>query len=93
MRIKLEKFGKTLTSRSDGKEAFLSIRPNLDLSTEIVEIDFSGIITLSPGWAHEFFSALEEFYKGRIVYLPTDNLSVQETLKFLRKIYGKDFSK
>ena len=85
MRIELKKFGKVLTSRPAGKEAFLAIRPTLDMKADMVEIDFSGIISLGPSWADEFFTALENTYKGKVRYLPTNNQSVIETLKILEE--------
>ncbi len=86
MRIELKKFGKVLTSRPAGKEAFAAIRPILDTNADIVEIDFSDIISLGPSWADEFFTALKNMYKNRVKYLPTDNQSVIETLKILGEI-------
>jgi len=83
MRIELKKFGKVLTSRLAGKEAFAAIRPTLDPDADIVEIDFSGIISLAPSWADEFFTAIGNMYKERVRYLPTDNQSAIETLKIL----------
>ncbi len=83
MRIELRKFGRVLISRPAGKEAFAAIRPILDPNVDVIEIDFSGIISLGPSWADEFFTALKELYKGKVVYLPTDNPSVQETLKII----------
>jgi len=83
MRIELKKFGRVLTSRSAGKEAFLAIRPVIDLNQERIEIDFSDVVSLAPSWADEFFPALIDFYKGKIIYLPTDNLSVKETFKII----------
>ena len=83
MIIFLKKFGKVLTSRSAGREAFMAIRPNLDLNAKIIEIDFSEIISLGPGWADEFFTALKNMYQERLKYLPSDNMSVIETLKIL----------
>jgi len=85
MRIELKKFGKVLTSRPAGKEAFAAIRPTLDSNASMVEIDFFGIISLGPSWADEFFTALKGMYKNRIKYLPTDNQSVIETLKILEQ--------
>lgn len=85
MRIELKKFGRVLTSRPAGKEAFAAIRPILDPNADIVEIDFSGIISLGPSWADEFFTALRNIYKERIKYLPTDNQSVIETFKILKE--------
>lgn len=86
MRIELKKFGKVLTSRPAGKEAFAAIRSILDKKADTVEIDFSGIISLGPSWADEFFTALKDMYKDRITYLPTDNQSVIETLKILEEL-------
>ncbi|MBI2450458.1 MAG: STAS-like domain-containing protein [Candidatus Nealsonbacteria bacterium] len=86
MRIELKKFGKVLTSRPMGKEAFAAIRPILDPDADTVEIDFTGVLSLSPSWADEFFTALKNMYGNRIKYLPTDNPSVIETLKILEDI-------
>jgi hypothetical protein len=83
MRIELKKFGEVLTSRPAGKEAFAAIRPTLDPYADAVEIDFAGIVSLSPSWADEFFAALKSMYGGKVRYLPTDNPSVVETLKIL----------
>ncbi|MDO8742967.1 MAG: DUF4325 domain-containing protein [Candidatus Azambacteria bacterium] len=85
MRIELKKFGKVLTSRPTGKEAFAAIRPTLDPNADAVEIDFAGVISLSPSWADEFFTALKNMYGNRVKYLPTDNPSVIETLKILEE--------
>ena len=83
MRIELKKFGKVLTSRPTGKEAFAAIRPIVDPNVKMVEIDFSDIISLSPSWGDEFFTALKNMYGDRVKYLPTDNPSVIETLKII----------
>ncbi len=89
MRIELKKFGRVLTSRPAGREAFAAVRPILDRNAETVEIDFSGIISLAPSWADEFFSALKDLYKSTgtsLIYLPTDNPSVVETLKIIEEV-------
>ncbi|MEX0877271.1 MAG: STAS-like domain-containing protein [Candidatus Spechtbacterales bacterium] len=84
MKIELKKFGKILTSRPAGKEAFAAIRPLLDADADIVEIDFDDIISIGPSWADEFFGALKEMYGAeKIKYLPSDNKSVVETLKII----------
>jgi hypothetical protein len=85
MKIELRKFGSVLTSRPDGREAFAAVRSTLDLTAPKVEIDFNGVLSLSPSWADEFFSALEQIYGGRLVYLPSQNPSVIATLKILRE--------
>jgi hypothetical protein len=91
MRIELKKFGRVLTSRPAGKEAFAAIRPTLDPNADAVEIDFAGVISLAPSWGDEFFTALENMYKGRVKYLPTDNQSVIETLKIIKENDKKAF--
>ncbi|MBI2626122.1 MAG: DUF4325 domain-containing protein [Candidatus Nealsonbacteria bacterium] len=50
-----------------------------------MEIDFTDVLSLSPSWADEFFTALKNMYGNRIKYLPTDNTSVIETLKILEE--------
>ena len=85
MRIELKKFGKVLTSRPMGKEAFAAIRPTLDPNADVAEIDFDEVVSLSPSWADEFFTALKNMYGNRIKYLPTDNPSVIETLKIIEE--------
>lgn len=84
MKIELAKFGKVLTSRPAGKEAFLAIRPILDPDADRVEIDFSDIISIGPSWADEFFRALEDIYGDRVAYLPSDNPSAKATLEILQ---------
>ena len=53
MKVKLEKFGTTLKSRELGSEAFKAFQSTLlELPpNEELEIDFSGVLTLSPSWA------------------------------------------
>ena len=60
MKLQLEKFGKTLISRELGSEALKAFQPTLrELPKgEDLEIDFSGVLTLSPSWADEFLSPL-----------------------------------
>ena len=94
MKIKLEKFGKTLISRELGSEALKAFQPTLrELSqSEQLEIDFSGVLTLSPSWGDEFLSPLLEKLDERLVLLPSDNLSVQATLKILQEANKQKFN-
>ena len=93
MKLQLEKFGKTLISRELGGEAFKAFQSTLrELSrNEELEIDFSGILTLSPSWADEFLSPLFNQLGDRLILLPSDNLSVQATLKILQEVSKKPF--
>ena len=93
MKLQLEKFGKTLISRELGSEAFKAFAPTLrELpESEELEIDFSGVLTLSPSWADEFLSPLLDQLNERLVLLPSDNLSVQATLKILQEANKRTF--
>lgn len=85
MKIELKKFGIVLTSRPAGKEAFAAIRPILKPDEKKILIDFDGIISLSPSWADEFFSALRNMYGNKVKFLPSNNISVIETIKIIEK--------
>ena len=93
MKLQLEKFGKTLISRELGSEAFKAFQPTLrELSQdEELEIDFTGVLTLSPSWADEFLSPLLDLMGGRLVLLPSDNLSVHATLRILQEANKRSF--
>ncbi|OIO52001.1 hypothetical protein COT40_01880 [Candidatus Peregrinibacteria bacterium CG08_land_8_20_14_0_20_41_10] len=93
MQLQLEKFGKTLISRELGSEAFKALQPILrELTTdEDLEIDFSGVLTLSPSWADEFLSPLLNQFGNRLILLPSDNLSVHATLRILQEANKKSF--
>ena len=93
MKLQLEKFGKTLISRELGSEAFKAFQPTLrDLpKDEELEIDFSGVFTLSPSWTDEFLSPLLNQLGDRLVLLPSDNLSVHATLRILQEANKRSF--
>ena len=95
MKLELKKIGTTLSSRPAGKEALSALMPTLRSlkENEILEIDFSEIYSLSPSWADEFLTPLRDRFGDRLVLLPSDNLSVTETVKFLEEIGGKRFNK
>lgn len=93
MRIQLKKFGTTLTSRQAGNEAFKALQPQLrDRGpNERLEVDFEGVLTLSPSWGDEFLTPLLQQFNDRLLLLPSDNLSVQATIGLLEKIQKKTF--
>lgn len=80
--IYLKKFGTILISHPAGREAFLAIRPTLDATTP-VQIDFAGVLTVTPSWFDEFLTNLAEFMHGQVELLPTDNASVLAILPVL----------
>jgi len=86
MNIVLKKFGTVLTSRQAGREALAAFTPSLKTvgSDDLVVLDFSGVATLSPSWADEFITPLFAKYKKSLRMLPTDNSSVEATLRILK---------
>lgn len=93
MKIELKKFGTTLISRQNGREAFAAFQPQLTAlgENENLELDFDGVITFSPSWGDEFLSPLLKKYGTRLVLINTGNLSVKATLELLEKINKKPF--
>jgi len=85
MVIQLKKFGTTLTSREDGREAWAAIQPLLkELSdTEALQIDFAGVNTFSPSWGDEFLTPFFKKFKNQLTLLNTENASVKATLAML----------
>lgn len=84
MRIDVSKFGESLLSRPAGREAVLALQANVlrDLKEgEAIELDFGKVLVLTPSWGDEFITLLREQYEDRVKVIPTDNLSVQLTLK------------
>ena len=85
MRIEIKKFGNILTSRPAGREAALAMRayikPN---STEPIELDFSGVLSVGPSWLDEVLTFLrQEYGRDRVVCLPSTNSSVVQSLKVI----------
>ena len=95
MIIKLEKFGKILLFRENGKKAFLDIQPILKKlkENENIEIDFTGIRTFTPSWGDEFLTPLLKEYGERLILGDTSNPSVIAVLGILEKTTGKSFSR
>lgn len=83
--ITLNKFGTVLTSRPDGHEALLAYAPTLKSvePDEQIILDFDGLVSLTPGWADEFITSLSKTYGARLRMLPTNNASVEVTLRVL----------
>jgi len=93
MKLALSKFGTTLISRELGSEALKAFQPTLRKlpDSESLEIDFSGVLTLSPSWADEFLTPLLDLLGERLLLLKSDNLSVAATIKILQEANKKFF--
>jgi len=93
MKIEIKKFGTTLISRQNGREAFAALQSQLTVlgEKENLELDFEGVITFSPSWGDEFLSPLIKQYGLRLVLININNPSVKATLELLEKINGIPF--
>ncbi len=80
--IQLSKFGTVLISRPAGLEAFNAIRSTLQ-PDETVQLDFAGVLTVTPSWFDEFLTNLGEYMEGKVEFLPTKNASVLASLPIL----------
>jgi len=85
MKIEVRKFGEILTSRTEGREAYLVSRAYLKPARddEPIELDFGGVKVLTPSWADEFISGLRAEYGKRLVCLPSSNPTVIATLEIV----------
>lgn len=95
MRIELNKFGTTLISRQNGREALAAFQSQLSIlsPTENLELDFDGVITFSPSWGDEFLTPLINTYGSRLILANTENPSVKATLELLESINKISFQK
>ncbi|OGZ68458.1 MAG: hypothetical protein A3D44_00755 [Candidatus Staskawiczbacteria bacterium RIFCSPHIGHO2_02_FULL_42_22] len=93
MIIELKKFGTTLISRQTGKEAALASQSFfLGISeSELIEVNFEGVLTFSPSWGDEFLTPLLNKYGDRLILKNTSNPSVKATLEILQTTTGKQF--
>jgi hypothetical protein len=85
MKIQIKKFGTILSSRPAGREAALVMKSTLRPGPrEKIELDFDGVLAVGPSWLDEVLTSLQnDFGIKRVICLPTDNLSVIESLKII----------
>ena len=95
MKIEIKKFGTLLTSRPAGKEALFAFEPYLRNISEDEEIliDFTGAMTISPGWADEFLTPLAKRYGDRFKLMDSDNSSVVATIETLEEANNFKFNR
>lgn len=89
----MNKFGLVLTSRQSGQDSYNAFRPTLAEveKDEIVTVDFSGVMSLSPSWADEFLTPLHQEFGDRLQLENLDNPSVALTLEMLEEVNGYNF--
>ncbi|MDR2575841.1 MAG: STAS-like domain-containing protein [Treponema sp.] len=84
MEIKVRNFGDILMSRPAGREDFLKAKAYVfkDIKTgETVVLDFDKVKVLTPAWADEFISGIQEDYGSEVQYINTENPSVKASLR------------
>ncbi len=87
MIIELKKFGTTLTSRDDGREAYSALQPilkNIKTNEEMV-IDFRGVNTFTPSWGDEFITPLFKKFGKSLTLKHLENPSVRLTLSTIEE--------
>ena len=94
MTIELKKFGKTLTSRDSGREAYKVLESSLQNipESEDIILDFEGINTFSPSWGDEVVLTLVKNKPNKVILINTQNKSVTETFKLLSDINNINFN-
>jgi len=94
MKIKLKKFGKTLTSRDSGREAYKAIQKQLEeiKNDQKIILDFSGVNTFTPSWGDEFITNLSRKFGQNLVLIKSENPSVIATLELLSEIHNIEFN-
>ena len=84
MTIPIVNFGDILMSRPAGREAFLLAKAyvfkDIKKDDEVI-LDFDKIRVLAPSWADEFISGLKKEFTQNILYINTENPSVEASLR------------
>ena len=66
MKIEMKNFGVILNSRPDGREAALRLFQIVNGTEDTkVTIDLEGVVVLTPSFADEFFTLINERYDGK----------------------------
>ena len=87
MRLLIKKFGKILTSRPAGRDAFMSAKAyllHMKKPDEKLVLDFEGVDVLGPSWADEFITPLRELYGNENIIMDNaENESVKASIAIL----------
>lgn len=84
MIIQIKRFGDSLISRPEGRDAALVIRNQFLSKTNDHELilDFEGVKILTPSWLDEILQEIFKTYpKESVEYLNTTNASVRVSLE------------
>jgi hypothetical protein len=82
MKITVKRFGEILTSRPEGREAALLLLANEFKSPiENIELDFIGVLVLTPSWLGELVATIQQARNVVITYSHTENASVRQSIE------------
>lgn len=86
MIIQIKKFGDTLISRPEGRDAALVIRNQFLINNkeDLVTLDFEGVKIMTPSWLDEILQEIFKTYaKDHVTYENTKNSSVKASLEII----------
>lgn len=87
MKIEMKKFGNLLISRPAGRESLLVILSAFkpETTTELIELDFSDVLSVAPSWLDEVLTGLKREYGDRVIVLPSKNASLIASLRTIEE--------
>lgn len=89
MIIEIKRFGKILSSRTEGREAALLLLANeLKVRPNSVELDFDEILVMTPSWLGEFVNTLNDASIHKIFYTKLSNASVKASVDITQAMPG-----
>lgn len=89
MIIQIKRFGEFLSSRTEGREAALLLLANeLRALPPKVELDFSGILVMTPSWLGEFVNTFTAAGIKEVIYTHLDNASVKASVEMTQAMPG-----
>jgi hypothetical protein len=87
MKILIKRFGEILTSRPEGREAALVLLASeLRVRPPSLELDFEGVLVMTPSWLGEFLLTLESSKISSVQFLNTTNASVKSSIEFTQAV-------
>lgn len=87
MTIQIKRFGEILTSRPEGREAALILLANdLRNPPSSLDLDFEGVLVMTPSWLGEFLLTLEGSSIKGFHFLHTENASVKSSIEIIEEM-------
>jgi hypothetical protein len=84
MILDVARFGEVLSSRPQGREAALVTLAYIGKDEKLFEIDFAGVLVMTPSWLSEFVQTLKEKGISQIKFLESVNPSVISSIEMIQ---------